>query len=27
LEELSTEPSALGASRHLLYVGRRPQQG
>jgi hypothetical protein len=27
LEEISTEPAALGASRHLLYVGRRPKHG
>lgn len=25
LERVSTEPSAIGASRHLLYVGRKPQ--
>lgn len=24
LEEISTEPSAIGASRHLLYIGRKP---
>jgi hypothetical protein len=24
LDEISTEPSILGASRHLLYVGRKP---
>jgi S-adenosylmethionine-dependent methyltransferase len=24
LDEVSTEPSILGASRHLLYVGRKP---
>ena len=24
LDEISTEPSIIGASRHLLYVGRKP---
>jgi len=26
LYEISTEPSILGASRHLLYIGRKPDQ-
>ncbi|MFO7698761.1 MAG: class I SAM-dependent methyltransferase [Anaerolineae bacterium] len=26
LEEISTEPSSIGASRHLLYVGKRPAE-
>jgi S-adenosylmethionine-dependent methyltransferase len=26
LDEISTEPSIIGASRHLLYVGRKPEK-